>query len=115
MCLRFKIHKEVANRDDSSDTDPTVDNYVHWIIALKVLSSITHWVFAVKYLEIVLNVTLILNPHQSQVKQKQKQKCNKIILWATNIFFYVWVGTWATLCEIYFNYSSEGTFRLDDF
>ena len=64
-----------------------MDRYVLMIIALKVVASITHWVFAVKYLEIVLNVTLILDPHQSKVEQMQKR--NRTILWTTNIYFYL--------------------------
>ena len=73
---------------DSKKLEQTsVDHYVQLIIALKVVASITHWVFAVKYLKIVLNVTLILDPHQSQVEQKHKR--NRIILWTSNIYFYL--------------------------
>lgn len=65
MIVRYKIHGELGGKTERDDIEPAVNHYVHLIIAMKVLSSIAHWIFSVTYLEIVLNVTLTLDPNQS--------------------------------------------------
>ena len=71
-----------------------------WTFVL-VLVALAHWIFAAYYLEMVLQLPLLMDHMQADLQKKRKRV--KLIMNVLNAFFYLQLATWASFMLAYTN------------
>ena len=83
----------------SGDDNYEADTYIwpYYVVARTLqltLVSIAHWIFSMQYLEVVLMLSLLMNP--SQTDHQKKQKKFQWIIRAINLYFFIQVTVWTS-------------------